>query len=203
MTTFLFKAKSGGMDLRCSKCKAKKVATDFYADKRRKSGLQSNCKSCFIERTSKYSKSEMGRATAKKYRLKWVSKVKERYKKWQQSPMGKITLKKYRKSERNQAYRRKYENEYSKRELPKAKDRVFVARRRANRISTSDGTVTFKRLEQLLKKQNYECNLCHKSFRQIKRHLDHIVPLSKGGTHTIKNVQWLCYVCNISKSNKV
>jgi 5-methylcytosine-specific restriction endonuclease McrA len=32
--------------------------------------------------------------------------------------------------------------------------------------------------------------------------LDHIVPLSKGGPHTLKNVQCCCRSCNIKKSDK-
>ena len=33
--------------------------------------------------------------------------------------------------------------------------------------------------------------------------LDHIIPLSKGGSHTYDNVQTLCYYCNAQKSNKI
>ena len=36
-----------------------------------------------------------------------------------------------------------------------------------------------------------------------ERHLDHIVPLSKSGSHTIGNVQWTCVACNLLKSNKL
>lgn len=33
-------------------------------------------------------------------------------------------------------------------------------------------------------------------------HLDHIVPLSRGGTHTPDNVAWACAPCNLSKGSK-
>lgn len=33
--------------------------------------------------------------------------------------------------------------------------------------------------------------------------LDHIIPVSKGGSHTMDNLQCLCRRCNINKSNKV
>lgn len=32
-------------------------------------------------------------------------------------------------------------------------------------------------------------------------HVDHIVPLSKGGLDTIENLQYLCETCNLEKSN--
>lgn len=33
--------------------------------------------------------------------------------------------------------------------------------------------------------------------------LDHIVPISKGGTARLDNVQWLCRSCNSAKGSKV
>ena len=32
-------------------------------------------------------------------------------------------------------------------------------------------------------------------------HLDHIIPLSKGGPHLLSNVQTLCRKCNLEKSD--
>jgi len=34
-------------------------------------------------------------------------------------------------------------------------------------------------------------------------HLDHVIPLSKGGTHTWNNVQTGCKPCNLSKAAKI
>lgn len=38
---------------------------------------------------------------------------------------------------------------------------------------------------------------------KIKYHVDHIIPLSKGGTHTPENIQILCPTCNVKKWAKL
>ena len=47
----------------------------------------------------------------------------------------------------------------------------------------------------LLKKRGQPCVYCG----DPAYHIDHIVPLSKGGPHTWKNIQLVCKFCNIAK----
>ncbi len=56
-------------------------------------------------------------------------------------------------------------------------------------------------LQKLCELQKWKCACCGVSIRQ-KRHLDHIVPLSKGGLHHKLNVQFLCPPCNMKKHSK-
>lgn len=63
---------------------------------------------------------------------------------------------------------------------------------------------------------NYTCNHCKCKFEKPQNYngkntimanglwleIDHIIPLSKGGTDDFKNKQALCNVCNSKKSNK-
>jgi 5-methylcytosine-specific restriction endonuclease McrA len=53
----------------------------------------------------------------------------------------------------------------------------------------------------LLEKQRYKCANCSKSVRKM-RHVDHIMPLAKGGSNDRKNLQILCPPCNLSKRAK-
>lgn len=79
------------------------------------------------------------------------------------------------------------------------KNILIAARRRARRRSSDDGTVTLSAVKALLKPQENRCNYCMISFDIATKHLDHIVPLAKGGPHSISNVQFLCSTCNLTK----
>lgn len=49
---------------------------------------------------------------------------------------------------------------------------------------------------------NYYGNQCLKCGSVDRIEADHVVPISKGGPHTIENFQTLCKFCNISKLDK-
>lgn len=44
------------------------------------------------------------------------------------------------------------------------------------------------------------CYYCKKMTKKAKRHVDHIIPLSKGGSHGIGNLCCACADCNLKKS---
>jgi len=81
-----------------------------------------------------------------------------------------------------------------------------LGKRRERIYTTANNTITPEELSELKAKQNNCCHYCgttlnDSSPRQV--HLDHIIPLSKGGTHTIDNVVWSCAYCNLTKSNNI
>lgn len=56
---------------------------------------------------------------------------------------------------------------------------------------------------KILKRDNFTCQACGITAKDgIKLHIDHIIPISKGGKTTEDNLQVLCEDCNIGKSNK-
>lgn len=56
---------------------------------------------------------------------------------------------------------------------------------------------------KVLKRDNYKCKICGASERDgVKLHIDHIIPVSKGGKTEIQNLQVLCDRCNLGKSNR-
>ena len=78
----------------------------------------------------------------------------------------------------------------------------FWSRNRQNKKRNSLGDHTFIEWNELKRKYNYTCLCCGKSEPEIKLTEDHIVPLSKGGSNYIDNIQPLCQVCNSTKNNK-
>lgn len=82
-----------------------------------------------------------------------------------------------------------------------------------NKLNTSDGTIPMhisypltEELQKLLDSQMQRCAYCEialdfNKYRAV--HLDHVVPLSKGGIHSISNVVWSCQKCNLTKNNSL
>lgn len=71
------------------------------------------------------------------------------------------------------------------------------------KAKTDDRTIAVHSVIDLLREQKFKCNHCQVYLTKDRhKQLDHIHPLSLGGEHTIKNVQWLCRYCNLSKGNR-
>lgn len=55
----------------------------------------------------------------------------------------------------------------------------------------------------ILKRDGFKCALCGRSADDgVKLHVDHIIPVSKGGKTVPENLRTLCDSCNIGKSDK-
>lgn len=60
--------------------------------------------------------------------------------------------------------------------------------------------------EKIKKRDNYtccSCNLSIKDEQNLLLEIDHIIPVSKGGLSTEKNLQTLCWRCNRTKGAKI
>lgn len=66
---------------------------------------------------------------------------------------------------------------------------------------TDDGTINPQSLKKLFGSFRV-CPICNSSMARNDKNLDHIVPLSKGGKHSITNAIILCTSCNSSKGSK-
>ena len=79
------------------------------------------------------------------------------------------------------------------------------ARRRAAGVPICTDKLAVKRLlaSQLHRCARCLCELRRDSFGKVNYHLDHKIPVSKGGRHEEGNLQLLCIHCNLTKSAKL
>lgn len=175
--------KEGENVLFCSKCGKSKALDSFSIDKRSGVGYQTACKEC-----------------EKKYRLLNIEARRtyiERTKKERASSMRQYYLANAKKIN---AWRRNYYSEKGHLAI-----RLANESRRAQKVTTDDGSITAEAIEVMFLYQNGCCVFCHEEFHHGQKgfHIDHIVPLSMGGKHILKNIQLLCPKCNLQKGAKV
>jgi len=81
--------------------------------------------------------------------------------------------------------------------------RRFNNLRRCCRKKGNGGSHSLEEWKLLKKKFNNTCPCCGISEPIIKLSEDHIIPLSKGGSDSIDNIQPLCLACNMKKHTKI
>lgn len=82
-------------------------------------------------------------------------------------------------------------------------DKCKIVRKNAKakrRTLEKSGKISLEQWSEILAKNNHQCVKC-KTDKRIE--MDHIIPLSKGGAHSVENIQPLCRSCNASKGNKI
>ena len=81
------------------------------------------------------------------------------------------------------------------------KGRVYELKRRALKRGAFVADVTADDVERMLREQRGLCVApgCGCSLSESGYHVDHVIPLSRGGTHEPANAQLLCPRCNLKK----
>lgn len=99
-------------------------------------------------------------------------------------------------SEKNRELSRAIKKRYA--DKNRLKWRLYCYNRR-NKIKIVGENIE---LSEIFNWESRICGVCN-IYIDGSYHLDHIVPLSKGGAHSAKNVQLTHPLCNLKKSNKL
>lgn len=75
----------------------------------------------------------------------------------------------------------------------------------SNEMKQHERNKVTPKLREIVKvRDNYTCQICGKHMPDnVGLHIDHIIPINKGGKSVVENLQVLCSVCNGRKSDKV
>lgn len=200
---------------RCGKCKQIKSADQFHKSSKNQSGLQSLCKSCDRERKRQWQKDnpDKVKAYSKKYEDANREKRREKNRKWSKEN-SEYELRRHKEWAKNNPERVKERN---KKNYDKHRDMyIYLAnRRRATRLKSN---TEYYAAKEVIQAYGSDCHICGKKIdldapRRPKftgdvsfhmgLHLDHLVPLSRGGEDTIKNVRPAHAICNLQKGNRL
>lgn len=179
----------------CTKCGSFfPITKEFFAvQKKTKSGLSTECRNCLRIRDKEYKQKNKAKLYKKsrEYRKNnpdWLKQVKKNY--YQRNRQTII--------EKSRRYRAEKPNYWV---ITKEKTAQKNRRRRAF-LQNANGSHSAKDIETLQFLQKRRCYYCSIKISK-KYHIDHIVPLSRGGSDDISNLCIACVSCNLQKGTKL
>lgn len=173
----------------CNKCGTEKSKDEFHKRSASIDGLQAKCKSC-----------------DKAHEKKWYSENTDRQlnnsRKWQANNKDRVIENMRAWGFKNKEARNAYAKAWA---IANPERRQLAIRARRARKMHADGSHSLMDIEILFDRQRGLCANCTCKLVRSGRggaHLDHITPLSKGGSNWPWNLQFLCAHCNLTKHAK-
>lgn len=176
------------MKLICSKCTAEKDESLFYKNKRYASGYMTWCKECHY---AYYHKNPENRKKLQEAIKKWSAKNEEHLKQYAKEYHQENIEHAHERNNRTSRNRWATDPEYRKK-----KNFQKIPHNIRRRKIESKGNLTIETWNEICNSFGSICLCCGAPDITV----DHIVPVSRGGTHTADNVQPLCFSCNSSKN---
>ena len=178
----------------CCRCKLVLPASGFHKEAAKGDGLRSFCKSCsrklYLSQAEKHRK----RGRLRMRRLRQVAEFREQERTYRK--VNNESIKTYHRGwySRNVERCREFNRRSRRNNLDT--DRAKSARRRA-RIAGNGGNFTPGEWRDLKHRSGNSCLCCGR--KDVALQADHVIPISKGGTNDIGNIQPLCGDCNKTK----
>jgi 5-methylcytosine-specific restriction endonuclease McrA len=171
---------------KCSACGEVKPLTEFYKASRRWNGVDSRCKLCATRIASQWGKDNAERLNAG---------ARERWKRVSAEKRARRRADSRRYYARNAEALREAGRRYQA-ENPEYK-RMAEQRRRARKMGNGVFDIIPKDFARLLRGPCAACG------SDVEISLDHVVPIARGGRHSVGNLQPLCKSCNSSKGARL
>lgn len=213
----------------CSKCReVKPMSKEFYYKGKNKTGFMSHCKSCHnaYTRTWKHRPEsadyregererntlrrshpgarETAKVTTAQWRVQNPDRVKENnrafYLKNREQQVRRVVLAQRANPEKARQRSKIFREKAGDAERDRC--RLKSSARRAQMRFTATVPLTLKDLDAMLDGQDRRCYLCGCELKGRDFHLEHKIPLIRGGSHTPSNLAAACADCNLSKGKK-
>jgi 5-methylcytosine-specific restriction endonuclease McrA len=186
----------------CTKCGEVKTLTDYHKKSANADGHQNFCKPCDNAARAKYRAENPEATTA--YQLKYAEDNKD-----------KELLRKRKYYEKNKELNREARNAYS-REYAKSNPEKYNEYSHRRRVRKRNNGVLEYSTQEVLDTYGIDCHLCNRPIDltaprragsgvgwETGLHIDHVIPISKGGPDTLSNVRPSHAYCNISKRDRL
>ena len=146
---------------------------------------------------------EPRRERARLWRLANPDKAKAAQKAWRQANRDRHRKNGQRWYFSNPARQRELAERWEQKNPDRYRDtRAATSQRRRARKKGAAGKHNADDANSILTAQGYRFAYCKDDLRKKQRHLDHILPLVRGGSNDKANLQWLCAACNLAKGAK-
>jgi len=205
---------------KCTKCGEEKLLEEYNIDKTNKvTGRVRRCKKCVSSKMAEYyQKNKAARKAARKEQYeKHKEKIKERALEYYHKHKEEIKEKRKENPEKVRASNKKYREE-NKEKIKAQKQEYFQRvkgcpeyrekrqlakqRRKARKLENGIEHFTTKQLKEHWAQEGIDPESCYYCKEGKREHVDHYVPLAKGGPHFMSNLRPSCAPCNHSKNDK-
>lgn len=144
------------------------------------------------------------REAQKRYRLKHPEKRRETKERWRKANMDKYREYTARWTDNNPEKAKELHKKYADNNPEK-----IAAKRRRRRALLANTDSEFYTMDEIFKRDNGICHLCNnivdKAYpprHKMSASIDHVTPISRGGTDTKDNIKLAHYGCNSRKGNR-
>jgi 5-methylcytosine-specific restriction endonuclease McrA len=201
----------------CKGCREVKDLSEFYFSKTNLDGRMGKCKLCVAsrvrenrrQRLEQYAEYERSRASLphrvearRNYQEEHKQPISEYKKSWTANNSQRVASLKRDYYERNRQEVISRSKKWAVENAEKVKAAKANNRRKRRAAKTaSGGHFTVEEFDALCSEYGYACLCCGATDRVLEA--DHVVPLTKGGSDDISNIQPLCGECNRRKFTEI